>query len=140
VTAPQAEARGEPEPRGESEPRRELRIGRVVVLAEDLIWASRLTSLVKSAGAEATHARTARELDRDLVSADAAIVDLTARNYDPVAAIERSRHANREVICVGPHEDISLRRRAFAAGAARVLTYNQLHTHGPTLIGRWVGA
>jgi hypothetical protein len=116
-----------------------LRIGRVVVLAEDLIWASRLTSLVKRAGAEATHATTASELDRDLVSAAGAIVDLTARNYDPVAAIERSRQAKREVICVGPHEDVALRRRAFAAGAMRVLTYNQVHSHGPTLIGRWLG-
>lgn len=124
----------------QAEPRRQPRIGRVVVLAEDLIWASRLTSLVKSAGAEATHAKTAPELDRDLVSADGAIVDLTARNYDPVAAIERSRQADREVICVGPHEDVALRRRASAAGAARVLTYNQLHTHGPTLIGRWLGS
>jgi hypothetical protein len=123
----------------DAEQRREPRIGRVVVLAEDLIWASRLTSLVKSAGAQATHAKTAGDLDRDLVSAGGAIVDLTARTYDPVAAIERSRRADREVICIGPHEDLALRRRAIAAGAARVLTYNQVHRHGPTLIGRWLG-
>jgi hypothetical protein len=115
------------------------RIGHVVVLAEDLIWASRLTSLVKQAGAEATHARTARELDRDLAFAEGAIVDLTARNYDPVAAVERSRQAGRGVICIGPHEDVALRRRAIAAGATRVFTYNQVHTHGPALIGRWLG-
>jgi DNA-binding NtrC family response regulator len=121
------------------ETQQHVRIGRVVVLADDLIWGSRLISLVKSAGAEASHAKNAQELDRQLVAVDGVIVDLTARTYDPVDAIERSRMADREVICVGPHEDIELRRRAIAAGALRVLTYNQVHTHGLMVIGRWLG-
>jgi hypothetical protein len=136
VTAPVAGRRDAPhrgaEASGKGAP------SRVVVLAEDLIWASRLTSLVTSAGAESTHARTEGELDRDLSSAGGVIVDLTARNYDAVAAIERSVAAGRRVICLGPHEDEALRARALAAGAARVYTYNQVHTHGSTLIGRWV--
>ena len=115
-----------------------LRLGRVVVLADDLIWGSRLTSLVKSAGAEVSHARSAPELERQLATADGVIIDLTARSYDPLAAIKRSRLAEREVICVGPHEDIELRRNAMAAGAVRVLTYNQVHTHGPAVISRWL--
>jgi DNA-binding response OmpR family regulator len=122
------------------EPQQQLRIGRVVVLADDLIWGSRLTSLVKSAGAEASHATKAQELDRQLATADGVIVDLTARSYDAIAAIESSRLAEREVICIGPHEDLELRKRAIAAGAVRVLTYNQVHMHGPTVIGRWLGS
>jgi DNA-binding NtrC family response regulator len=126
--------------RAEETQRQHRRLGRVVVLADDLIWGSRLTSLVKSAGAEASHAKNAQELDREIAATDAVMVDLTARNYDPIAAIERSRTAQREVICVGPHEDVELRRRAIAAGAVRVLTYNQVHTHGPTVIRRWLGS
>ena len=126
--------------RAEESQQQHLRIGRVVVLADDLIWASRLTSLVKSAGAQASHAKSGQELDRHLADVDGAIVDLTARNYDPRAAVERGSSAKLEVICIGPHEDVELRRRAIAAGAVRVLTYNQVHTHGPTVIGRWLGS
>jgi DNA-binding NtrC family response regulator len=122
------------------ETRQHLRIRRVVVLADDLIWGSRLTSLVNSAGARARHVKSMEELDREIAATDAVMVDLTARNYDPIAAIERSRSLEREVICVGPHEDLDLRRRAIAAGAVRVLTYNKVHTHGPTVIGRWLGS
>jgi DNA-binding NtrC family response regulator len=122
------------------ETQQQLRIGRVVVVADDLIWGSRLTALVKSAGAQAIQARNAAELGRQLGSADGVIVDLTARSYDPIAAIENSRAAHRHVLSVGPHEDVELRRRAIAAGAVRVLTYNQVHTHGPTVIGRWLGS
>jgi CheY-like chemotaxis protein len=126
--------------RAEETQQQHLRIARVVVLADDLIWGSRLTSLVKSAGARARHVKSVEELDREIAATDAVMVDLTARNYDPIAAIERCRTAEREVICVGPHEDAELRRRALAAGAVRVLTYNQVHTHGPTVIGRWLGS
>ena len=111
---------------------------RVVVLAEDLIWGTRLVRLVQAAGGEAKQAKTLRELDAALVSADHALVDLTARRYDGLAAVERAASQGVHVACVGQHEDVALRGRALAAGASRVFTYNQLHSHGPTLIARWL--
>lgn len=111
---------------------------RVVVLAQDLIWATRLVSLVEAGGGHGKHAKTMREFDRETRCADRAIVDLTARNYDPIAAVEHGTSAGLDVICVGQHEEVSLRRRALAAGATRVLTYNQMHRHGGDFVGDWL--
>lgn len=110
----------------------------MVVLAQDLIWATRLVSLVQAAGGDGTHARTMPEFDREAGGADGAIVDLSARSYDPVAAIERGVAAGLEVIGVGQHDELSLRRRALAAGATRVVTYNQMHRRGAALLGDWL--
>jgi hypothetical protein len=112
--------------------------GRVVVLAEDLIWQQRLAEQLTTVGVTPVRAKTAPELDRDLVNAEAAIVDLTARRYDPIAAIERARQAGVRVLAVGPHDDQPLRRRAFVAGADRVLAYRKLFEDGPATLATWL--
>ena len=111
---------------------------RIVVLAEDLIWATRLSSLLEASGAEVRKARGARDLDAAIAGADGLLVDLTARTYEPFQAIESAARAGLDVACVGQHEDVAVRKEALAAGAKRVWTYSQLHTHGPTVIGRWL--
>ncbi len=126
---PAAERAGEPDA---------TRAREVVVLAQDLIWATRLTSLVNAAGGHARQARTLGELERAARSVHGAIVDLTASSYDPIAAVESATSAELDVICVGQHEEVALRRRALAAGASRVLTYNQLHRRGSDLVAAWL--
>ena len=66
-------------------------------------------------------------------------MDLVANAYDPIAAIERSRSAGARILAVGPHDDLSLRKRAFAAGADRVLAYRKLFEDGPGTLRRWLG-
>jgi len=112
---------------------------RVAILAQDLIWADRLARAVEAAGGEPARAKTAPELDRALVCADHAIVDLTARAYDPIVAAERARAAGARVLAVGQHDDLPLRKRAFAAGADRVLAYRKMFDDGPATITRWLG-
>jgi hypothetical protein len=112
--------------------------GRVVVLAEDLIWQQRLADQLTTAGATPVRAKTAPELDRDLIHAEAAIVDLSANRYDPIAAIERARQAGVRVLAVGPHDDQALRQRAFVAGADRVLAYRKLFEDGPATLATWL--
>ena len=85
---------------------------RVAVLAQDLIWQDRLARAVEAAGAEPARAKTAPELDRALACADYAIVDLTARAYDPMAAIERAVQHGAHVLAVGQHDDVDERKRA----------------------------
>jgi ActR/RegA family two-component response regulator len=111
---------------------------RVAILAQDLIWADRLARSVEAAGASPSRAKTAREFDSVLVCADHAIVDLTARAYDPLVAIERAVSAGAHVLAVGQHDDVALRKRALARGADRVLAYRKLFEDGPETIAAWL--
>jgi hypothetical protein len=112
---------------------------RIAVLAQDLVWADRLARASEAADAEPMRAKTAPELDRALACADLAIIDLTARAYDPIQAIERAASAGARVLAVGPHDDVDLRKRAFGAGAEKVLAYRKLFEDGPATIARWIG-
>ena len=69
---------------------------------------------------------------------DRAIVDLTARAYDGIAAIAAAAAAGRPVLAVGQHDDREARRRALAAGADRVLAYRRVFEDGPRQIGAWL--
>jgi DNA-binding NtrC family response regulator len=113
---------------------------RVVVLADDLIWSTRLADALRSVGGEVRSARTAAALDALLPEVDRVVVDLTARAYDGVAAISAARAAGRRVLAVGQHDDLDLRRRALAAGAERVYAYRKLFEDGPSVLGAWLGS
>jgi DNA-binding response OmpR family regulator len=112
----------------------------VIVLADDLIWSTRLVGQVRAAGFEALSARSAETFAAGLASADGAIVDLTSRAYDGLAAIAAARDAGVPVLAVGQHDDHVLRRDALAVGADRVLAYRKLFEDGPSSIARWLAA
>lgn len=129
---------------------------RILILADDLIWASRLDAAARRAGATVVAARSLAQLEAALAARSAvptegsaaptassaaltgAVVDLAGRGYDGVAAVQRSRGAGLPVLAVAQHDDLELRKRALAAGADRVLSYNKMHTDGPAAIGRWL--
>ncbi len=111
----------------------------VVVLADDLIWATRLVDGVLATGASGRRARRIDDLER--LVADGAgfvIVDLTARAYDGVEAVRAAAATGARVIAVGQHDDLELRRAATAAGAERVFTYRALFEDGPRTIAAWL--
>jgi len=111
---------------------------RVLVLADDLIWSTRIVAQVRTAGADAEPVRTLAALTKALPAADAVIVDLTALAYDGVAAVETASDAGRRILCVGQHDDPELRRRALTAGAERVLPYRRLFEDGPAILASWL--
>lgn len=113
---------------------------RVAILADDLIWSTRLADLVRGAGGDVRPVRTAAALQAVLPEVDRVIVDLTARAYDGIAAIEVARVAGLPVLAVGQHDDAELRRRALAEGADRVHPYRLLHEHGPRVVAAWLAA
>jgi DNA-binding response OmpR family regulator len=124
---------------------------RVLVLAQDLIWADRLGRAVGQAGATATVIRDEAGLRAALEAAEAPasgtptpppalLVDLTARAYDPFAAIAQAHAAGAAVLAVGQHDDVEQRKRALAAGADRVLAYRKLFEDGPRTIATWLSA
>ena len=117
------------------------RAGVVVVLADDLIWASRLADAVTAAGGTPRRARRAEDFAQLLTAEGGnafAIVDLTARAYDGLAAVGAARAAGARVVAVGQHDDAALRKAALAAGAERVFTYRALFEGGPRLLGAWL--
>jgi DNA-binding NarL/FixJ family response regulator len=113
---------------------------RVLVLADDLIWSTRLIAQVQAAGADGAPVRTLAALNQALPAADAVIVDLTARAYDGIVAVRKAADAGRRVLAVGQHDDIELRRRALAAGAERVHPYRKLFEDGEKTLAAWLAA
>ncbi|CAN5761312.1 hypothetical protein BH24CHL8_BH24CHL8_09330 [soil metagenome] len=135
--------------------------GTIAVLADDLIWASRLVAAVERAGAQAARLSTQQQLET-VLAADAeaepvagtfagpavsgpsrllgVIVDLGGRRYDGTAAVALVSAARLKVIAVAQHEDQLVRKRALGAGAQRVFSYAKLFTDGPALIERWLVA
>ena len=112
---------------------------RIAVLAQDLIWADRLARAVQAADATPLPAATLAQFERALVGTDHAIVDLTARAYDPFAAIGLAVAAGARVLVVGQHDDVEQRKTALARGADKVLAYRKLFEDGPATISRWMG-
>ncbi len=111
---------------------------RVVVLAQDLIWSDRLARAVEACGALPIQAAARASFDAALSDAAFAIIDLTARAYDPMAAIARAHAAGVPVLAVGQHDDVAERKRALAEGADRVLAYRKLFEDGPATIAAWM--
>jgi len=111
---------------------------RIAVLADDLIWATRLADGVRAAGATPAPARTMDGLAALLPGVACVIVDLTARAYDGVAAIAAASAAGRPVLAIGQHDDQELRARARAAGADRVYAYRKLFEDGPATLSAWI--
>jgi CheY-like chemotaxis protein len=128
-----------PDPEAHPEPAAPADAARpaIAILADDLIWATRLFDAAKLAGAVPSRQRTIEGLED--AASPFVIVDLTARAYDGIAAIRRARGTGARVVAVGQHDDAELRRAALDAGAERVFTYRALFEGGATLLARWLG-
>lgn len=69
-----------------------------------------------------------------------AVVDLNARRFDAVEAIEQVHRAGLPVIAVAQHEDQLTRKRALKAGASRVFSYDKFFREGTRLVDDWLVA
>ncbi|MGH2408120.1 MAG: hypothetical protein ACRDF7_08600 [Candidatus Limnocylindrales bacterium] len=111
---------------------------RIAVIADDLIWSTRLAAAVERAGAEPV--RLSGSAVPRAEAFDGAIIDLALRADEGVAVIERWHAAGIPVLAVANHEDAALRKRALAAGAYKALAYRKLFEDGPAAIAAWLGA
>jgi hypothetical protein len=116
----------------------DLAAPRVVVLADDLIWQTRLAAVLEGLGAHVDRTRTAAAFDAATAGATFGIVDLTARAYEPVAMIEQAAARGLRVLAVGQHDDLPQRKAALGAGAERVFAYRKLFEDGPATLGAWL--
>jgi DNA-binding response OmpR family regulator len=110
----------------------------ILVLADDLIWSSRLAAAVERAGAVVARSSSAQGAGEAMASRQvvAALIDLNGRGYDGLDAVAEAAAAGKFVMAVGQHEDVELRRRALAAGAGQVYSYNRFFREGPALVKR----
>ena len=116
------------------------------MLADDLIWATRLADAITAAGARPVRLRRLADLAAALgpggegsgAQRGLVIVDLTARAYDGVEAVRKATASGARVVAVGQHDDVPLRKAAIAAGAERVYTYRALFEDGPRTISAWL--
>jgi hypothetical protein len=113
----------------------------VAIVADDLIWASRLTDATRRAGAEPWPAAGAAAVDGLAVAragCSGAIVDTALVSAEPLAVIAALAAAGLPVLAVANHDDVALRKRALAAGAGKVLAYRKLHEDGPAVVAAWL--
>jgi hypothetical protein len=111
---------------------------RVVVLADDLMWSTRLVAHLRAAGADPVPVQTIDALRRELPASHGVVIDLTALRYDGIEAISIASEGGRRTIAVGQHDDVEQRKRAMAAGAERVYAYRKLFEDGPRTLGSWL--
>jgi hypothetical protein len=111
---------------------------RIGVLADDLIWATRLSDFVARGGGVAVRLRSAVLLEGALPALDGCVVDLTARAYDGLACLRAAREAGVPTAAVGQHDAPETRRAALEAGAAYVWVYRALADNGERMISRWI--
>lgn len=112
----------------------------VAILADDLIWSTRLADLVKAAGHRPLTVRRVPDLEEALPTVSAVIVDLTSRAYDGIAAVAIVHYSGHRVLCVGQHDDKELRARALQAGADRVVPYRLLFERGIDTLNAWLAS
>ena len=87
------------------------------MLADDLIWSTRLSSILREAGTEPVPVRSPDALRAAGVGG--AVVDLTARAYDGIEAVRSATEGGTSVVCLAQHDDDVTRRAALAAGCAQ---------------------
>ena len=120
----------------------------MVVLADDLMWSTRIAEAVRRAGGRSVALGSDEELAvaleayqlEDQQTIHGAIVDLAARRFDGVSAIEQVTDAGLPVVAVAEHDDELLRKRALAAGATRVFSYRKFFEDGTRLVEGWLAA
>ena len=114
---------------------------RVAIVADDLIWATRLADGVRAAGAIPVPVRSAGALDAALAGAEGAVVDLTSRAYDGLAALG-ARHGRRGA---GDRRRASTTTsrcgvRHARRGPRRCTPTGSLFEHGDRELGAWVAS
>jgi DNA-binding NarL/FixJ family response regulator len=108
------------------------------ILADDLIWATRLAGQGRTLGAQVTTLKGVAEL-RDLLlrgavgTRDLIAIDTTTRVEEPIALV-REAAANGRVLALVQHDDPALRAAALEAGALRAMPYRALFERGHAIL------
>ena len=112
---------------------------RLLVLADDLIWSTRLEGQGRTLGATVQRFTTAQPLMTALAAepatpADLVAIDATARAYDAEAAVRAVAATGARVLALVQHDDPEGRASLIAAGAVRAMPYRALFERGHAIL------
>lgn len=111
---------------------------RLYILADDLIWATRLAGQGRTLGADVVTLKSVDELaslaaSGPLRKIDLIAIDTTARGYEPVATVTLAAGVCR-TLALAQHDDPALRSALLEAGALRVMPYRALFERGHAIL------
>ena len=112
---------------------------RLLVLADDLIWSTRLEGQGRTLGADVQRFTTPAPLLAALAAHPAAPTDLvaidaTARAYDAEAAVRAVAATGARVLALVQHDNPEGRASLIAAGAVRAMPYRALFERGHAIL------
>ena len=112
---------------------------RLLVLADDLIWSTRLEGQGRTLGATVQRFTTPAPLMTALAAepatpADLVAIDATARAYDAEAAVRAVAATGARVLALVQHNDPEGRASLIAAGAVRAMPYRALFERGHAIL------
>ena len=112
---------------------------RLLVLADDLIWSTRLEGQGRTLGADVQRFATTEPLIAALAAepatpTDLVAIDATARAYDPEAAVRAVAATGARVLALVQHDDPAGRASLIAAGAVRAMPYRALFERGHAIL------
>lgn len=112
---------------------------RLLVLADDLIWSTRLEGQGRTLGATVQRFTASEPLLAALVAepatpADLVAIDATARAYDAEAAVRAVAATGARVLALAQHDDPEGRASLIAAGAVRAMPYRALFERGHAIL------
>jgi hypothetical protein len=112
---------------------------RLLVLADDLIWSTRLEGQGRTLGADVQRFTTTELLIAALAAepatpADLVAIDATARTYDAEAAVRAVAVTGARVLALVQHDDPEGRASLIAAGAVRAMPYRALFERGHAIL------
>ncbi len=112
---------------------------RLLVLADDLIWATRLEGQGRTLGADVRRFSTPEALLAVLTASpatpdDLVAIDATARAYDAGLAVREASATGARVLALVQHDDPEGRASLIAAGAERALPYRTLFERGHAIL------
>jgi hypothetical protein len=112
---------------------------RLLVLADDLIWATRLEGQGRTLGAEVQRFTSPAPLVAALAAhpatpTDLVAIDATTRAYDAEAAVRAVATTGARVLALVQHDDPEGRASLIAAGAVRAMPYRALFERGHAIL------
>ena len=112
---------------------------RLLVLADDLIWSTRLEGQGRTLGATvqrftATEPLIAALAAEPATPADLVAIDATARAYNAEAAVRAAAATGARVLALVQHDDPEGRASLITAGAVRAMPYRALFERGHAIL------